>query len=203
MFVVGLTGGIGAGKSSVEQQFAKLGVPIIDTDKIARELTKPDRPAMIAILDHFKTPLLKEDGTLDRAKLRSIIFSDPQEKRWLEHLLHPLIRIEVEHELKSLTAPYCIVVIPLLFETEPYAFLDRYLVVDVDVALQIKRVQSRDQVSDVHVQSIIDAQVSREHRLAKAHDVILNDGVLADLVPQVETLHKKYLDLSKQKSERS
>lgn len=198
MLVVGLTGGIGAGKSSVEKLFSKLGVPIIDADKISRDLTLPDRPALLAILEHFKTPLLKSDGTLDRTKLRNIVFTDHAERHWLENLLHPLIRREIEQQIKNLSTPYCIVVIPLLFESDPFPFIQRILVVDVSEESQIHRVRQRDKVSHAHIKAIIDTQVSRQHRLEKAHDVILNDGVIADLIPQVQALHEKYLTLSKQ-----
>lgn len=199
MFVVGLTGGIGSGKSTVAQLFAERGVPIIDADVISREITQPDSPAFLDIIDHFNQELLLEDGTLDRTKLRNIIFEDPNERRWLEELLHPLIRSEMNKRIKKITAPYCIAVIPLLLEVEFYSFINRILVVDAPENLQVDRVTARDKSQKAHVEAILKAQANRLDRLARAQDLIINDGNLEDLIPQVEKLHEKYLEMSKTK----
>jgi dephospho-CoA kinase len=196
MLVIGLTGGIGSGKSTIAKLFAERGVPIIDTDLIARELTKPNQAAFSSIVKHMGQDILLADGTLNRAKLRDLVFADPKQRRWLENLLHPLIRKAMEKEINELDAPYCIAVIPLLFEVEFYSLVNRILVVDAPEALQIERVIARDKISKSDVQAILRTQASREDRVARAHDVILNEGKLEDVIPQVEKLHKMYLQMS-------
>lgn len=198
MYVVGLTGGIGSGKSTVTNLFAKRGVPIIDADVVARDLTEPGKPAFYEITQHFSHYNLIKDGKLDRAKLRHLIFQDQTERMWLENILHPLIRKEIERELSRLTAVYSIVVIPLLFEVKPYSFLNRILVVDAPLNAQIERASTRDNTTRQHIESIINTQIAREDRTARAHDVIINDGKLTDLEPQVQKLHDMYLKLSKE-----
>jgi dephospho-CoA kinase len=197
LFVVALTGGIGAGKTTVANLFSKHGVPIIDADVIARELTELGQPAFMDIVDHFEEKILRSDGTLDRAKLRDVIFAHSEARKWLEALLHPLIRTEIERQMARITAPYCIVVIPLLFEVQPYAFIKRFLVVDASEETQIKRVTDRDKTSMTKAQAILKTQIDRAERKALAHDVIHNDGTLADLEPQVEKLHQMYLEMSR------
>ena len=199
MLTVGLTGGIGSGKSTVAQLFAEQGVPIIDTDVIAREQVEPEKPAFSAIIEHFGKNLLAENGALNRAKLRHIIFNNDAERTWLENLLHPLIRQAVEKQLKTITAPYCIVVIPLLFEVKPYPFINRILVVDAPEHMQIERAALRDQSNKTHIQAIINTQTRREDRNSRADDIILNDGEINDLAVQVKNLHAKYLILSRNK----
>lgn len=198
MLVIGLTGGIGSGKTTVADLFAEHGIPIIDADVLAREVTLPDQPAFIAIVNHFGKAILLPDGTLNRKQLRQIIFDHANEKSWLEKLLHPLIRQILETRIKTLPGPYCIAVVPLLLEVTPYPFIDRILVIDAPTSLQIERVGKRDQVSADLVESIMKTQMKREHRLEKAHDVILNDGDLSHLATQVENLHKKYLAIAKE-----
>jgi dephospho-CoA kinase len=197
MFVVALTGGIGSGKTSVANLFAKHGIPIIDADEIARELTELGQPAFLDIVDHFEEKILCFDGTLDRAKLREVIFKHPEERQWLEALLHPLISKEIEKRLASTHAPYSMIVIPLLVEVTPYSFINRVVVVDTPEHEQIKRVMERDNISEKQVEAILRTQAERDERLSIAHDVILNDGVLADLMPQVQKLHELYLTLLK------
>jgi dephospho-CoA kinase len=192
MLVIGLTGGIGSGKSTVADLFADLGVPIIDADAKAREVTQPDKPAFLNIVKHFGDDILLSNGTLDRAKLRNIIFSDSKERLWLENLLHPLIREEMQHEINHLTGPYCIAVIPLLLEVEFYSFINRILVVDASLDAQIVRVMTRDKMNKLAVEAILKTQATRVDRKARAQDIIINDGTLADLIPQVEKLHEKY-----------
>lgn len=195
MLVIGLTGGIGSGKSTVTNLFAKHQVPIIDADIVAREVTQVNSPALTKIAEHFKDNVLKPDGSLDRTKLRSIIFANPDERNWLEKLLHPLIRIEIENRIKDITAPYCIVVIPLLFEVEPYPFIDRILVVDAPQDLQIERVTARDKSEKSQVEAILQSQTSREQRLAKADDVIVNINSIEMLENEVNKLHQLYLKM--------
>lgn len=193
MLVVGLTGGIGSGKSSVAALFAERGVPVIDADVIARDLTQPGKPAFAAIVKHFGEQIVLPDGSLDRAGLRQIIFSDVNNRLWLEHLLHPQIRDEMSRQIKTIHAPYCIAVIPLLLEVEFYSFINRILVVDTPEHIQLERVTQRDNSPVIQIEAILKAQAKRQDRLARAHDVIVNDGELTDLVPQVEKLHEKYL----------
>lgn len=196
MYVVGLTGGIGSGKSTVANLFAQRGVPVIDADIVAREVTEPGKPAYHEIIQHFSHYNLLKDGKLDRAKLRQIIFQDSSARMWLENILHPIIRTDIEHQLARLTTPYSIVVIPLLFEVKPYSFLDRILVVDAPEHAQIERASTRDNTTRQHIESIIKTQIERTDRAARAHDVIVNDGNLVDLEPQVQKLHDMYLKLS-------
>lgn len=197
MLIIGLTGGIGSGKTSVAKLFADKGIPIIDADLIARNITQPGEPALIAIAEHFGMQVIMKDGSLDRARLRTIVFQHPAERQWLEQLLHPLIREKITQQLAVLSAtnhpaPYCIIVIPLLLETESYPFIDRILVVDAPEHLQIARVSTRDQTLAASAKAIINTQIAREERLKHADDVIVNQGSLADLVPQIDKLHMQY-----------
>lgn len=202
MLVIGLTGGIGAGKSTVAKLFGEHGVPIIDADMVSRDITKRDDPAFIRIIKHFGDEILLPDGNLDRAKLRTIIFADPKQRRWLENLLHPLIRDEMNKQIKALSSPYCIAVIPLLLEAEFYTFINRILVVDAPEKLQIERATARDKTPISHIESIIKAQANRKDRIARAHDVIHNTGSMEKLVEQVDDLHAKYLAMGMEKEEK-
>lgn len=197
MLVIGLTGGIGSGKTTVAQLFEKQGVPLIDADLIARELTETQKPAWKKISAHFGPGILKTDHSLNRQKLREIIFNDPGKRLWLEKLLHPLITEEIQNRLQKLQAPYCIVAIPLLIETGPYPFIDRILVVDVDEATQLQRLKARDQTRVEELQKIIASQTSREKRLAEAHDLIQNNGEQNELQAKVDKLHQFYLSLDR------
>lgn len=174
-----------------------MGVPVIDTDRLARDLTQPHQSALASIIKHFGREICLPDGTLNRAKLRDIIFSTPKERLWLENLLHPLIQKAMEAEISTLTAPYCLVVIPLLFEVEFYACINRILVVDAPTHVQIERIMVRDNTSKSKVEAILKSQASRESRVARAQDLITNEGSLDDLMPEVATLHQFYLKLSK------
>lgn len=201
MLIIGLTGGIGSGKSTVARLFADKGIPVIDADVIARHLTMPNEPALHAIVDHFGIPILQKDGSLNRTALRDIVFNNPAERQWLEQLLHPLIREKISQELASISAsglcpPYCLVVIPLLLETGAYPFLDRILVVDAPESLQIERIIARDNTPSDNARAIITAQTTREERLKHANDVIINEGSLADLLPQIDKLHGQYANKS-------
>ncbi|VVC75338.1 Dephospho-CoA kinase [Aquicella siphonis] len=200
MLVVGLTGGIGSGKTTVANLFAERGVPVIDADIVAREITTPDKPAFAKIVKHFGDDVVMPGGTLNRSRLRSIIFADKRERLWLENLLHPLIRDEMRKQLSALSVPYCIAVIPLLLEVEFYSFINRILVIDAPESAQVDRVLSRDRSSRSEIEAILKSQASRHDRRAKAHDVIVNDGVIADLAPQIEKLHAMYTQLGREKN---
>lgn len=195
MFTVGLTGGIGSGKSTVADLFAELGVPVIDTDLIAHQLTKPGGEALEAIREKFPDAVMRADGTLDRAALRRIVFSDAAARKQLEAILHPRIRREVEHRLNQLQAPYAIVVIPLLVETNDYRdLLNHVLVVDCTEAQQIERTMARSLLSREEVVAILAAQASREQRLAAADDVLTNMATPKALRTEVSMLHQRYLN---------
>ncbi|VAW90469.1 Dephospho-CoA kinase [hydrothermal vent metagenome] len=196
MLVVALTGGIGSGKSTVSQLFETFGTPIIDTDIIARQLVAPGEPALDEITKQFGPIILSTDGSLDRAKLRQIIFQNAEKKAQLESILHPLIRKEVAYQVSALTAPYCIVVIPLLIESNQEGIANRILVVDTPESAQLARVTRRDNQTENEVSAIISAQASRHERLAAADEVIHNDGSLEELKQQIAVLHQKYLGYS-------
>jgi len=197
MFTVGLTGGIGSGKSTVADLFAELGTPVIDTDAIAHQLTAPGGAALDAIRAAFGETVMRVDGTLDRAALRRRIFSDADTRHQLEAILHPRIRKAVEQTLATLNAPYVLVVIPLLVETGGYKdMLDRVLVVDCPEDLQIARVMARSGLAQDEVKAIFAAQAGRAARLAAADDVILNTASREALRTQVATLHQRYLRFS-------
>lgn len=192
MLVVGLTGGIGSGKSTVADLFAGLGVPVIDTDIIARELVAPGQPALQQIVEQFGDDILLESGELDRGQLAEITFHDSRQRHTLESILHPPIRQEMQRQLEAQQAPYALVIIPLLAETGQTDQVDRVLVVDCPEQQQITRVQARDQRPPQQIRAIIDSQVSRQQRLDIADDVILNNGDLHELEQQVLQLHHKY-----------
>lgn len=196
MFVVALTGGIGSGKTTVSERFAALGVPIVDTDLIARELVVPGAPALAAILEAFGQGLVGSDGALDRAELRRIAFADGLMRKRLEAILHPRIRERMLERLAAVDAPYAVVVIPLLFETGQTEFADRILVVDLPEAEQIRRVRTRSGLDTAQIRQILASQVTRAVRLASADDVIDNSANQAALGEQVERLHRHYLGLA-------
>ena len=197
MFTVGLTGGIGSGKSTVADLFADLGVPVIDTDVIARELTAPGNAALEAIHSDFGDAVLLPDGSLDRAVLRRMVFADADARHRLESILHPRIRQTVEQERAGLNAPYILLVIPLLVETGGYRdLLDRVLVVDCPEELQITRVIARNGLTRDEVLAILATQASRSERLAIADDVIVNTLAREALRTEVVTLNQRYLMLS-------
>jgi len=197
MFVVGLTGGIGSGKSTVADCFAAQGVPVIDTDVIARELTAPGGTALEAIRAAFGDTVMQADGRLDRAALRRHVFADTPARRQLEAILHPLIRQRVEQTLAILTAPYVVIVIPLLVESGGYRdLLDRVLVVDCPEDLQIARVVARSGLGRDEVTAILAVQASRAERLAVADDVIRNTAAPEALCAEAAILHQRYLALA-------
>ncbi len=196
MLKVGLTGGIGCGKSTVAKLFAALNVPILDADIIAHRLVEPGQPVLAQIQQAFGDDILKPDGSLNRHQLRELVFSDAEKKQQLEAILHPPIYQVLQTEMAQLRAPYCIICIPLLFETDKAAFVDRILVVDCAVEIQLQRVKLRDKLTEARIQSIIDNQVSRAFRKAHADDLIDNSGADDRLAEQVKKLHNLYLSLS-------
>ncbi len=193
MLTIGLTGGIASGKSTVAAHFAALGVPVIDADVIARELVAPGQPALADIIAEFGNGILQSDGSLNRAALRRRVFSDPAQRQRLEALLHPRIRAEMSRRRQALRAPYCILVIPLLLESQQAADVDRVLVVDSSEADQRRRLKARDGLEEAEMQGILAAQLGREARLAHADDIISNDADIAHLQAQVDALHQIYL----------
>lgn len=194
-WILGLTGGIGSGKSAAAAHFIQLGIDLVNADQAARWVVEPGRPALAQIAEHFGADILQADGSLDRAALRARIFQEAGERRWLERLLHPLIRQEIIEVLARATSPYAILESPLLIESGQSQLCQRVLVIDVPEAVQISRTVSRDGNDEAQVRAIMAAQASREERLAKADDVIVNDRDLAWLQQEVERLHRFYLTL--------
>jgi dephospho-CoA kinase len=196
--VVGLTGGIGSGKSAAADEFARLGACVVDTDEIARELTGPGGGAMPHLKSLFGDAFVSGSGAMDRAAMRRHVFADPAAKQALERLLHPMIRAESQRRIAAAKAPYVVHVVPLLVESPDYrSRVDRVLVVDVAEDVQIARVSARSGLSVDEVRAIMAAQATRAARLAAADDVIDNSGSLEALRGQVRALHAKYLALAK------
>ena len=196
MLKIGLTGGIGCGKSTVARVFEQLKTPVIDADEIAHQLVAIGQPALAQIQQEFGTDVLNPDGSLNRKKLRELIFSDPEQKQKLESILHPLVYRSIQAKIKQLNTPYCIICIPLIFETNMTHLVDRILVVDCSVETQIKRVRKRDNMAIERIQSIIDSQVSRAFRKAHTNDLIDNSVTDDRLAEEVKKLHNLYLSLS-------
>ena len=192
-WLVGLTGGIGSGKSAAARHFSAQGIHVVDADDAARWVVEPGEPGLHGLVDRFGGRILQPDGQLDRAALRQKIFSDTKQRLWVEQLLHPLIRKALADNLAAATSEYAILVSPLLIERGQYQQMQRVLVVDVPEALQVQRVLQRDGVTEQQVQAIVQAQLSREERLRHADDVIVNDGSLQLLEQQVMQLHQQYL----------
>jgi dephospho-CoA kinase len=195
-FRVALTGGIASGKSTVADLFAALGVPVIDTDVIAREVVEPGRPALVQVAEAFGHGVLDADGRLDRKRMRERIFSDPGARRRLEAILHPAIRAEMERQSQTAGGPYQVLVIPLLAEGGRRDHVDRVLLVDVPEELQIQRVMWRDGVSHEQAQASLNAQATRAQRLEMADYVLRNTGRVDDLREQVAGLHQQFLRLA-------
>lgn len=192
MLIIGLTGGIGSGKSTVAKLFSDLGIEILDADEFSRRVVQPGTPGLTAIVSHFGEAILNANKELDRRKLRDKIFQQPEERQWLEHLLHPLIRQAMRERLTEVKSPYCIMMIPLLIESKPNELINRVLVVDAPEELQIKRAIARDQISRTECEAIMKSQAMRQQRLAFADDVIDNSKDLDYLKQQVEKLHARY-----------
>ncbi|WP_425890431.1 dephospho-CoA kinase [Aeromonas veronii] len=199
MYVVAITGGIGSGKTTIANQFAALGIEVVDADVIAREVVEPSTPALAAIADHFGPDVIAPSGQLDRRALRERVFSDPQAKEWLNALLHPLIRSEMQRQCAAASSPYCLLVVPLLVENKLTGLANRVLVIDVDEATQIERTCHRDGVSAEQARAIIAAQASRSERLAAADDVIENhNGSEMAIKTRILALHETYLAIASQ-----
>lgn len=194
-YKIGLTGGIGSGKSAASQFFSELGVPIIDADTISRELVAPGHIALTKIVERFGAQLIQANGELNRLALRELIFNDPKEKRWLEQLLHPLIYQAITLQLNQIHDKYCIIVIPLLAENfEKYqSLLDHVIVIDTNENQQLTWASSRDKTNKTNIQKIIHSQSSRQKRLSIADTVLPNDGTLDDLKTKIKNLHKSIL----------
>ncbi|BCL47117.1 MULTISPECIES: dephospho-CoA kinase [Citrobacter] len=197
-YTVALTGGIGSGKSTVANAFADLGINVIDADIIARQVVEPGQPAHMAIAEHFGSALIAPDGSLQRRMLRERIFASPEEKSWLNALLHPLIQQETRRQFQQATSPYVLWVVPLLVENALYKQANRVLVIDVTPETQLLRTMQRDDVTREHVEQILAAQATREARLAVADDVIDNNGAPDAIASDVARLHARYLQLASQ-----
>lgn len=193
--IVGITGGIGSGKTAATDRFMQLGVDVVDADLMSREVVQPGRPALQAIARHYGSDkVLMSDGTLNRRALREIIFADAAEKKWLENLLHPLIREEILQRLQRCKPPYCLLSSPLLLETDQHKLCDRVLLIDAPESLQLSRTRARDQASEDAVKSIMASQLSRAQRRAAADDIIENDADLPALYAAVDRQHQLYLE---------
>ena len=196
---VGLTGGIASGKSTAAKFFGALGVPILDSDQIARDVVEPGQPPLERLVERFGPAILTPDGHLDRPKLRDIVFSDPKARADLEALTHPAIGAALEARSAIAGGPYQVIVIPLLIEKNLASQVDRVLVIDCPEELQLRRLRDRDGSTPHQAQAILDAQVSRAARLKAADDVIMNDADMSAVRAQVEALHTRYLELARER----
>lgn len=196
--VVGLTGGIGSGKTTVSDLFAELGAQVVDADVISRALMQPGNDTFDAVVAHFGTRVLKQDGSLDRAHLRRIVFADPGARVWLESCLHPRIRETILQQIAASGRPWVLLSVPLLLESDAYGFVDKVLVVDLPEALQLSRTLQRDGSSEAEVRAIIAAQMPRQQRLARADLVIHNEGDLESLRAQVAHLFQRFEELARE-----
>lgn len=203
MLVVGVTGGIGSGKTAATDRFQALGIKVVDADLASRVVVEPGRPALQAIAEHFGPGVISEDGSLNRRALREIVFAHPDERKWLERLTHPLIAQEILQQIQSSTSPYTILASPLLLESGQSRMAQRVLVIDVPEDTQIARTTSRDNTDVAGVKAIIAAQMKREDRVAKADDVIVNDQSLQALHDAVDQLHQHYLELARTLEQKS
>jgi dephospho-CoA kinase len=198
-YVVGISGGIGSGKTTVTNLFAEYGIEVIDADLIAREVVEPGTLGLSAIIDKFGQSVLDDSGHLNRATLRTLVFNDIAVKDWLNQLLHPLIREQMLVQTENAKSVYCLLSVPLLVENKLYEQVDRVVIVDVDEQVQLQRTVLRDKTNEQQIRAIMAAQATRQQRLAVADDVIDNNGQTEDLVKQVTQLHKHYLQLAQQK----
>lgn len=195
MLKIGLTGGIGSGKSTVANHFSALGVPVIDADQVTRTLCLPGQPVLQEIVAAFGTAILDTHGQLKRAILRERIFSDVTARRTLEAIIHPCVRAEIFNQMQQLNAHYVVLVIPLLLESGQNYLVDRILVVDCNDELRIPRIMQRDKVSYAQIEAIFSAQITHDTRLAAAHDIIINNFDFDNLYLQVNALHQRYLQM--------
>ena len=195
MLIIGLTGGIGSGKSVASDKFASLGITVVDADVASRTVVEPGMPALKEIESHFGSEIITGDGQLDRTKLRELIASDAEERKWLESVLHPRIGEQIAKEIAESTSPYTLFVAPLLLETDSQEMCARVVVGDVPKQVQVARTAERDEVSTDQVEQMVSAQMERQKRLEKADDVLVNTGTIEELEKKVEELHEKYLQM--------
>ncbi len=198
VFTIGLTGGIGCGKSAVADQFRQLDIDVIDADQAARQAVEIGSDALKTIAAHFGEKALREDGSLNRAYLRKLVFDDPHQRHWLESLLHPIIRNLIDQALQRVNSPYAILESPLLLETDQHLRVDRVLVIDVPETVQIHRAAKRDGSSESQIMAIMKSQLTRKERLSRADDILDNSGAPGDLTNAVAQLHKQYLKLAEE-----
>ena len=196
MLKIGITGGIGSGKTALAREFQLLGVPVFDTDEIGRKLTQVGQHSFNKIIEHFGETVLLPTGDLDRKRLREIIFNNPIERQWLENILHPMILTEISDLAQQIEAPYIVAVIPLLIESQKQHYVDRILVIDVPEDIQFKRALARDKGTPEMIRRIMQSQVSRQERLSFADDLVDNSGDISNLAFRAKTLHNHYLSLS-------
>lgn len=200
-FVVGVSGGIGSGKTTVTDLFAERGVDVIDADVIARQVVEPGTVAFSAIVDKFGQSVVQVDGSLDRAKLRELVFNNNDSKNWLNQLLHPAIREQMILQTQQAKSAYCLLSVPLLVENKLHQLVDRVLIVDVQESTQLQRAVARDQSNQQQIESIMKAQANREQRLAVADDIIDNNGPTKDLPEQILLLHKRYMQIANERNQ--
>lgn len=196
MFVVGLTGGIGSGKTAASDYLASKGITVVDADLVSRLVVEPGQPALQAIAERFGSAVIQHDGTLDRRALREIVFADPTARKDLEAITHPAIGAEIFRQLHHASSPYTLLVSPLLLESSQHKMAQRILLIDVPEALQLARTASRDQVAEIQVKAIIAAQMSRADKRQRADDIVVNDADLASLHRQLDSLHETYLKMA-------
>lgn len=193
VYCIGLTGTIASGKSTVADYFSKLGIDIISADNIAKSLTMQSQPAFNYIVDHFGVSILTRTGDLDRAQLRQLIFNQPDERRWLEQYLHPLIRKEIKHQIQQVTSPYCLIEIPLLKNKADYPYINRILLIKAHIEQQIGRCRRRDRSAAKDTKAIIATQKDHHQHIGLADDILENTGTLRALRNKVLALHRQYL----------
>lgn len=193
MWILGLTGGIGSGKSAASDFFQQQGIVVVDADIVAREVVEPNQPAWLAIKEHFGDEALLADGNLNRAWLRNKVFADPAERKWLESQTHPRIRDSIIRQLQQAQSPYAILASPLLFESDQAALTQHTLLIDVPEDIQLARASNRDGNDAEQIKRIMQAQMSRAERRARAHDIVDNSGTIAELHALLQPLHQQYL----------
>ena len=191
-YIIGLTGGIGSGKSTISSMFEELGAEVIDADKISNAIVQKDKPLYQEIVNHFGLNVLDEKQELNRPFLRKVIFNDPEEKAWLEALMHPAIKNEILRRIRQSKSTYIILSVPLLLESKNYDFVNRILVVDIPKSLQLERIRKRDNSPTDLIEKIIDSQISRDERNKMADDIVLNDAPIEDIKKIVKQLHAQY-----------
>lgn len=197
--IIGLTGGIGSGKTAASDYLQDKGITVVDADLVSRQVVEPGQPALAAIAGHFGNQVLQPDGHLDRRALREIVFADPQARKTLEGITHPAIGAEILRQLQASSSAYTVLASPLLLETSQHQMADRILLIDVPEALQRSRTAARDEVPESQVEAIMAAQMPRQRRRELADDIVVNDGSLADLHGQLDTLHHQYLKMAEQR----